>query len=87
MREKTNFRGGNLGHGDSALSKAGAVTSGDYSRPVQLKHYHKCAPGLGRSVSEDPGLPDRPHHQQQLPCHRPLLNLALELGGIRGSIP
>ena len=48
MREKTNFRGGNLGHGDSALSKAGAVTSGDYSRP-QLKHYHKCAPGLGSS--------------------------------------
>ena len=52
--EKINFLGGKLpGRGDDALSKAGAVTSGDYSRP-QLKHYHKCAPGLGRSVGEWP---------------------------------
>ena len=55
-REKINFLGGKLllhGRGDDALSKAGAVTSGDYSRP-QLKHYHKCASGLGRSVGEWP---------------------------------
>ena len=79
--KKINFLGRKHGRGDDAWSKAGAVTSGDYSRP-QLKHYHKCAPGLGRSVSENrppPSLPDRPHHQQQLLCHHP--PLALELGG------
>ena len=47
MREKTNFRGGNLGHGDSALSiKAGAVTSGDYSRPRAQTLSQMCA-GFG----------------------------------------
>ena len=51
--KKINFLGRKHGRGDDAWSKAGAVTSGDYSRP-QLKHYHKCAPGLGRSVGEWP---------------------------------
>ena len=46
MGEKTNFRGGNLGHGDSALSKAGAVTSGDYSRPRAQTLSQMCA-GFG----------------------------------------
>ena len=60
--KKINFLGRKHGRGDDAWSKAGAVTSGDYSRP-QLKHYHKCAPGLGRCGRM---APDRPHHQEQL---------------------
>ena len=57
--KKINFLGRKHGRGDDAWSKAGAVTSGDYSRP-QLKHYHKCAPGLGRCPTM---ASDQPHYQ------------------------
>ena len=80
-RGKINFLGRkqgrkHWGRGDDAVGKAGAVTSGDYSRP-QLKHYHKCAPGLGRCRRM---APDHPHHQQQLPCHHPLLLWTCNVG-------